>query len=165
MTIDLDSRRPIRKIQGADFAGFPVWEWALHEEETLGQGESFVRPTALDVIPVGQARQFVVGASFTLSDGTVLPGCVELDVRARKIKAQPMFIFLRERQLELGADQTRTTLVHYTKSPDVRPVSWTLAVPVEGQPGVFAGKIRRSLRAALAGLFARKAAASAFVRI
>jgi hypothetical protein len=165
MTIDLDSRRPIRKILGADFAGFPVWEWALHEEETLGQGESFVRPTDLAAIPLGQARQFVVGASVTLSDGTVLPGCVEVDVRARKVKVLPMFIFLQERQLVFGADQTRTTLAHYTKAPDVRPVSWTLAVPVEGQSGAASGKIRRSPRAWLASLLARTPAANAFVRV
>jgi hypothetical protein len=165
MTIDLDSRRPIRKILGADFAGFPVWEWALHEQETLGQGESFVRPTALDAIPLGQPRQFVVGASITLSDGTVLPGCVELDVRLRKVKAAPMFIFLQERQLVLGAEQTRSTLAHYTKVADVRPVSWTLAVPVEGQPGAASGKIRRSLRSRLASLFARTPSASAWVRV
>jgi len=165
MTIDLDSRRPIRKLLGTDFAGFPVWEWALHEQETLGQRESFVRPTALAAIPVDSARQFVVSATFTLSDGTVLPGCVELDVRARKVRAQPMFLFLQERQLAFGADQTRTTLAHLTGVAQVRPVSWTLAVPVEGQPRAASGKIRRSLRACLASLFARTPATSAWVRV
>ncbi|SHH60093.1 hypothetical protein [Massilia sp. CF038] len=155
MTTDLDSRRSIRTISRADFAGFPVWEWALNEEATLGQNESFVRPTALAAIALEQPCQLVVAATFTLSNGACLPGCVELDIRARKVRAVPMFLLLQDRHLELGDEQTLSTLAHFTKVADVRPVAWELAVPVAGQSGPLRGSIRRSLRSRIASLWRR----------
>ncbi|HEY0064260.1 MAG TPA: hypothetical protein VGC21_19240 [Telluria sp.] len=155
MTTDLDSRRSIRTISRADFAGFPVWEWALNDEATLGQSVSFVRPVALDAIPLDEARQLVVAATFTLSNGTCLPGCVELDIRVRKVRAIPMFILLQDRHLALGDEQTLRTLAHFTKTADVRPVGWELAVPLSGHSTPLCGSIRRSLRSRIASLWRR----------
>jgi len=165
MTPDLDIRRSIRKIARADLARYPVWEWALHEEETVGQGESFVRPTSLDCIPLDCARQFVVGATVTLSDGSELPACVEVTVRPRKAQAVPMFIFLRDRQLDFAGPETQTTLAHYTKSAQVRPVRWVLDVPLAGHDAPLGGTVRRSLWTRLTGLLRRTPAHNAWVRV
>lgn len=149
MSIDLQSRRSIRKIARGDFVVFPVWEWALGEEHTQGNGESFVRPTALASVPLDAARQFIVGASATLNDGSVLPACVEVNVRANKVQVVPMFIFLQERHLDFGGAESACVLSLYTKRADAHPVRWELAVPVDGSGVLLRGRVRRSLIARL----------------
>jgi len=155
MTIDLDSRRSIRKIAREDFTAYPVWEWALNEEHTQGQGVSFVRPTALSSLPLDQARHYIVSASATLNDGSVLPACAEVSVRGKKVRIAPMFIFLQDRHLDFGGAETKTVLGHYTRQADAHPVSWELAVPLDGQSAPPRGKVRRSLAARLAQLWKR----------
>jgi hypothetical protein len=149
MTIDLHSRRSIRKIARADFAAFPVWEWALNEELTHGDGESYVRPAALASLPLGPVRQFIVSATATLNDGSVLPACVEVSVRAKKVRIAPMFIFLQDRHLDFGGAETATVLSLYTKRADAHPVCWELAVPLEGGTVPPRGPVKRSMIARL----------------
>jgi hypothetical protein len=155
MTIDLDSRRSIRKIAREDFAAYPVWEWALNEEHTEGHGQSFVRPTALESLPIGLSCHYIVSATATLSDGSSLPACVEVSVRAKKVRIEPMFIFLQDRHLDFGGAATRTVLSHYTKRADARPVSWELAVPLDGETAPPKGLVRRSLVERLAQVWQR----------
>ena len=155
MTIDLDSRRSIRKIACEDFAAYPVWEWALNEEHTEGQGVSFVRPTALASLPLGLDCHYIVSATATLSDGSTLPACVEVSVRAKKVRVEPMFIFLQDRHLDFGGAETRTVLSHYAKRADARPVSWELAVPFDGESAALKGAVRRSLAERLAQIWQR----------
>ena len=156
MTIDLESRRSIRRISAADFAAYPVWEWAINEEDGHGHDEPFLRPTSLDSLPAGRERYFVVGASATLSDDSVLPACAEVRVAASAAQVEPMFIFVQERQLAFGGSETITVLSHYTKQADTRPVRWSLAVPVEGQGAAPQGDIRRSILSRVAGTFRRR---------
>ncbi len=155
MTIDLHSRRSIRKIARGDFAAFPVWEWALNEEQADGNGESFVRPTALRSLALDQERQLIVSASATLNDGSVLPACVEVSVRAKKLRIAPMFIFLQDRHLDFGGAETATVLSLYTKRADAHPVRWELAVPVDGDGTLRSGPVRRSLLARVRQAWAR----------
>ncbi|QYF94824.1 hypothetical protein KY495_06465 [Massilia sp. PAMC28688] len=146
MTLDLETRRPVRLISRADFAAYPVWEWAINEEESLGQGESILRPTSLDSVPLGMPGHFVVGATATLSDGSVLPACVEVHVRTNTAQLAPMFILMPDRHLDFAGQATITVLTHYTKVNGTRPVSWELAVPLAGKTVPPRGKVRESLR-------------------
>ncbi len=155
MTIDPDSRRSIRKIAREDFVACPVWEWALNEEHSDGHGESFVRPTALASLPLGVVRHYIVSATATLSDGSVLPACAEVSVRVKKVLIEPMFIFLQDRHLDFGGTETRTVLSHYIKQADARPVSWELAVPLDGETAPPKGTVRRSLAERLAQVWKR----------
>lgn len=155
MTIDLHSRRSIRKIARGDFLAYPVWEWALNEEHTQGNGESFVRPTELVSLPLGPSRQFIVSATATLNDGSVLPACVEVSVRAKKVRIAPMFIFLQDRHLDFGGPETATVLSHYIKRADAYPVSWELAVPLDGETAPPKGAVRRSMMARLGQVWKR----------
>jgi hypothetical protein len=165
MNLDLDSRRSIRKISRADFAGYPVWEWALHEEETLGQDESFVRPTSLDCIPAEQARHYIVSATATLSEGTILPACVEVTVRKGKVTVAPLFLFLQDRQLPFGGADVVNTLSLLTKVAETRAVRWELTVPLSGQGTPLSGSVRSGWLARLARLLRRPALPSALSRV
>ncbi len=95
-------------------------------------------------------RHYVVGATATLSEGSMLPACAEVYVRTKKVRVEPMFIFLQERQMDFGGPETVTVLSHYTKRPDTRPVSWALAVPIEGQGTPPKGALRKSILSRLA---------------
>jgi hypothetical protein len=149
MTIDLQARRSIRKIARGDFTAYPVWEWALNDEHTDGHGESFVRPTELASLPLGLARQFIVSATATLNDGSVLPACAEVSVRGKKVHVAPMFIFLQDRHLDFGGAETATVLSHYIKRADAHLVRWELAVTLDGESTPPSGKVRRSIIARL----------------
>lgn len=155
MHTDLESRRSIRKISQADFAAYPVWEWAINEGDTLGAGESLLRPTSLDSIGSDPQRQYVVGAMATLSEGSVLPACVEVSMRGNKRQLEPMFIFLQERHLDFGGSETKTVLSHYTKRADTRPLRWTLAVPLAGGTVPPSGLLRESLLSRLTRMWRR----------
>jgi hypothetical protein len=155
MHIDLDSRRSIRKVSCADFAAYPVWEWAINESDALGSGESFLRPTALESIAGDAARQYVVSASATLSEGSVLPACVEVSMRGNKRQLEPMFIFLQDRHLDFGGAETKTVLSHYTKRAGTRPLRWTLAVPFDGETSLPSGMVRESMVSRVARLWKR----------
>jgi hypothetical protein len=155
MTIDLESRRSIRKISQSDFAAYPVWEWAINEGDTLGDGESFLRPTSLDGIGADPQRHYVVSATATLSEGSVLPACVEVSMRGNRRQLEPMFIFLQDRHLDFGGAETKTVLSHYTRRPDTRPLRWTLAVPLAGATALPSGMLRESLLSRVARLWRR----------
>ena len=161
MTIDLDSRRSIRKISCADFAAYPVWEWAINEGDPLGGGESFLRPTSLDSIGAEVGRHYVVSATATLSEGSVLPACVEVSMRGNKRQLEPMFIFLQERHLDFGGAETKTVLSHYTRQAGCRPVRWTLAVPFTGGTVLPSGMLRESVLSRVARLWKRVRLAAA----
>ncbi|MEJ7806697.1 MAG: hypothetical protein WKG03_12365 [Telluria sp.] len=161
MTIDLDHRRSIRKISCADFDAYPVWEWAINEGDPLGGGESFLRPTSLDSIGSEPGRHYVVSAHATLSEGSVLPACVEVSVRGNKRQLEPMFMFLQERHLGFGGKETATVLSHYTGQAGCRPLRWTLAVPFVGGSVLPSGMLRESLLSRLSRLIVRLRRAAA----
>ena len=165
MTIDLHTRRSIRKIARADFDAFPVWEWAINEDQSHGHEESFVRPTALGSLSLELVRQYIVSATVTLSDGSALPGCVEVSVRNGKPHMEPMFIFLQDRHLDFGGAETRTVLCHYTKNPDARPERWQLAVAFDGESAPRQEQVRRSLLSRLAQRWKRVSLAAQRARV
>lgn len=154
MTIDLATRRSIRKVSHADFAAYPVWEWAI-DEENLGNGESFIRPTSLDEVPSKSATHFIVSASTTLNDGTVLPSCLEVSTRGNKQCIEPMFVFLLDRHLDFAGVETTAMLSRYTKRVNIYPVAWQMAVPLSGENALRSGKIRHGLLKRLAQFWQR----------
>jgi hypothetical protein len=160
MTTDLASRRPIRKVTRADLQAYPVWEWALNEDDTGGQGESLIRPTGLDRIPAGSAQQYIVAATAILNDGSRLPACAEVTVGEKRQRVAPLFLFLQEHHLDFGGVETTTMLSHYTKVADTIPLRWELAVPLAAEEKLRSGSVRRGVMARLARLWSRLRAAA-----
>ncbi|NHZ40431.1 MULTISPECIES: hypothetical protein [Massilia] len=155
MTPDLAIRRSIRKVSHADFAAYPIWEWAIDEEVNLGNGESFVRPTSLDAVPLDPLGHYIVAANTTLSDGVILPSCVEVSTRGKKQHVEPMFVFLLDRHLDFAGVETTALLSRYTKRVNIYPVRWEMAVPMAGETRLRSGKVRRGLWERLAQFWAR----------
>lgn len=66
-------RKQVYHLTLADFEQYPVWEFALDEEDIEGQDEATVRPCEMtEADPT--AGIFVVKARFTLNDGTICYG-------------------------------------------------------------------------------------------
>ncbi len=67
-------RKPVNELTPEDLRNYPVWEYALDEEGDEGQDETTVRPYQF-AAPLDPAESmFVIGASFTLADGTLVSG-------------------------------------------------------------------------------------------
>ena len=155
MPTELAIRRPIRKVTGADFAACPVWEWALDEDEHLGGGESFIRPTSLETIPPTPELHYIVAASTTLNDGTVLPSCMEVSIGKGKPRIEPMFLFLLDRHLDFAGAETNTMLSRYKKRSNVYPVRWQMTVLFDGETSLRTGTVRHSLLSKLVHVWRR----------
>lgn len=73
MTINLRTRKPITKLTPADLETFPVWEFALDEEDVEGQDETWVRPVDSSVVPRGK-YSLLVATEFHAACGRSYPG-------------------------------------------------------------------------------------------
>ncbi|MFP5390784.1 MAG: hypothetical protein ACLGI6_04445 [Gammaproteobacteria bacterium] len=145
MTIDLAERKPFSRLTRADFAAFPIWEWADNETGFEAQDESFVRPTAHAIVPTADFAQFLVQASVRLRNGTEMPGCVEVTVQGCRVHCVPTVVFMLDRHLDfVGLESTRL-LSRYTKTPDNSPVKWTLSVLLIGEKKTRSGRVRRGI--------------------
>ncbi|MES2902006.1 MAG: hypothetical protein V4723_19930 [Pseudomonadota bacterium] len=155
MIIDLATRRPIRQVTRADLQAFPVWEWAVNEEEMGGHGESFIRPTQNQCIPTGVTQQYIVAAVAILNDGSHLPAVAEVSVQANKVRVAPLLLFLTEHRLDFYASETLTMLSHFTRQARSWPARWELAVAVEGETRLRSGRVRHGFARRCAFLWAR----------
>ena len=157
MTTDLATRRPIRRIASADFALFPVWEWALGEEQSFGHDQSFVRPTSHEKVPLLDGGHFIVAGSAALNDGSDLPACIEVRVENGKVSFTPMFLLLPDRHLDFTGPETTRVLSQFARRLNTYAVSWTLAVSVgdsdsDKLPGA---RVQRSLPVRVGQLWMR----------
>ncbi len=155
MTTDLATRRPIRRIASADFSVYPVWEWALGEEQTFDHEQSFVRPTPHARVPMQAGGHYIVLGNAVLNDASELPACIEVLVAGGKVEFIPMFLLLPDRHLDFtGAEATRV-LSQYARRLNTYAVSWTLAVPVGESDAIHGAKVQRSLSVKAAQLWMR----------
>jgi hypothetical protein len=145
MAINLSTRKPLRKITREDLAAFPIWEWAIDEEDAGDRDESYVRPTSHASIPTGYFSQFIVAADAELRDGATLPAVVEVTLNEMARSFEPLSVLLLDRHLDFVSVETTRLLSRYTKVVDNYPVRWQLRVPVSGEEKLRRAKVRRSL--------------------
>jgi hypothetical protein len=73
-TLDLRVRRQIYELTPHDLKTFPIWEFRLDETAEGGQDELTIRPFIASG-PLDPAdRMFIVQATFTLADGSMMGG-------------------------------------------------------------------------------------------
>lgn len=71
----LKTRKPIDELTASDLRAYPIWEYALDEEEAEDQDETWVRPVDAQVVRKGQ-WSLTVAAEFRTRAGTTFPGFV-----------------------------------------------------------------------------------------
>lgn len=67
------TRKPVGDLTPSDLEAFPIWEYAIDEEDVEGQDESWVRPVAASKIPAKSYSQ-IVSSSFRTSSGQQFSG-------------------------------------------------------------------------------------------
>ena len=145
MTTDLATRRPIRRITSADFSVYPVWEWALDEEQSFGHDQSFVRPTAHTSVPMMAGGHFIVAGTALLNNGSELPACIEVRIDGGKAAFTPMFLLLPDRHLDFAGPESARVLSQYARRLNTYAVRWSLAVPVGESHEAPSERVQRSL--------------------
>ncbi|MBI2726647.1 MAG: hypothetical protein HYX42_10400 [Polaromonas sp.] len=63
MSATLSTRKPIDQLSVDDLTVFPIWEFAMDEEDIPGQDETWVRPVAAKAVPL-DASSLSVAAEF-----------------------------------------------------------------------------------------------------
>ena len=63
-------RKQVYELSEDDLMEFPVWEFALDEEDEEGQDEATVRPSSAPLPLNTSEARFIVRAKFALADGT-----------------------------------------------------------------------------------------------
>jgi len=76
------TRKPVDELTATDLEAFPVWEFALDEEEVdEEQDETWVKPVATGEVPA-DGSSLSVAAALRLASGQVYPGVMFCDTRA-----------------------------------------------------------------------------------
>lgn len=74
------TRKPIDRLTLADLAAFPIWEFAIDEEDLPGRDETWVRPSKGKVIARGN-NSLSVASAFATASGRRLSGLVGVCTR------------------------------------------------------------------------------------
>jgi len=88
----MDVRKQVYNLTIADMADFPVWEFALDEEEVEGQDEATVRPYVFTPPLDPRDGMFAVRAEFFLADGTSATGYLTPQPAVDLSSIQPIVI-------------------------------------------------------------------------
>lgn len=75
------TRKPVDELTASDLEAFPVWEFAMDEEEDEEQDETWVKPMLAAEVPAG-GFSLSVAAALKLANGHVYPGVMFCDTDA-----------------------------------------------------------------------------------
>jgi hypothetical protein len=129
--MSLETRKAITDLMPADLDAFPVWEFALDEEEVEGQDETWIRPVNAPVVPMNR-YSLPVATEFRAVCGQIYPGfCIvttagrEVEIDAGVILHGPDYLPADDREELLE----RTGLAE----AELFPITYQLRVPIEGE--------------------------------
>ncbi len=88
MAVSLTTRKPVVDLAASDLRRFPVWEYALGEEGTDGQDETWVRPIDSAAIPKDEYSQ-IVAADFWTATGQSVEGFMIVTTAKQPIEIDP----------------------------------------------------------------------------
>ena len=88
MTPTSATRKPVDRLTADDFTAFPVWEYAIDEEEIPGRDETWVRPAGRTRLRRGLYSQLVL-SSFRSSRGDIFPGFMVVSTAVPDPDVQP----------------------------------------------------------------------------
>lgn len=125
--------KPASSLAEADLATHPVWRFVLAGEiDDPEADESFV-VTQSEPPKRGDHASYLVQASYTLDDGTHLPGMVQLDLLGLHVETTPAAVFAAGKSVDpLGRD-TAVRLGRILQSGPRQPVQWMLGVTIDGE--------------------------------
>jgi len=157
MTATFNSRKPIHKLRAGDFRAFPIWEYAIDEEDKPGRDETWVRPVKGHRVRNGVYSQ-LVAAAFTARSGETLNGFMTVNTAGPKIEVLPGVILgrvgfrpiptvsrkLAIRRHNTWAIEVREALAKALRQQEssVFPLSYCLLVTIHGEISPRRGRIK-----------------------
>jgi hypothetical protein len=85
MVATLKTRTPIHRLTLGDLQMFPIWEYAVGEENAVGQGDTWLRPLKSLSIPKGK-NSLTVAADFTMASGRTFRGFVRVSTAEKGVE-------------------------------------------------------------------------------
>jgi hypothetical protein len=143
---NLNTRKTVGSLTLADFAAFPLWEYASDEEGAPDRDETWVRPFAAAVVPLG-AYSIHVAADFLTASGRMYSGFVtastpggEVDICQGVILDGASYLFIPNPEMVLF-QQMREELISTFGEPQeaIFPISYTLRIRIAGETGMRCG--------------------------
>jgi hypothetical protein len=146
--------KPVDELTEADLRAFPMWEYALDEEDTYD--ETFVRPLELASVPL-DSWSIQIAARYWLRSGAEYFGCADVSLAADPQRILPQFIVVGGKSValpyppaadaipdvDLGIDLARHNLPKALGLPieDILPAKFQLLVLVEGEVTLRVGTV------------------------
>ena len=126
-------QKPAHQLSESDFRHAPVWRFMESEEaSSTNADESFV--CAHEAGPMlGEYASYLVSATYTLKNGSLLPGFVELAVLGKMVECTPGAVFAKGKTVESLGKDTALRLQRILKLEGAQPVAWQLDVCVGGE--------------------------------
>ena len=145
------------KLTAGDFRAFPTWEYAIDEEGTGQQDETWVRPVDRPAIPKGACSQ-IVASDFVTSAGRRLQGFMivttahgDVEIEAGAVVGRIGYRVLPHLSRKLAVRRKAPWLVEERDrllsaldqiEDDVFPLRYALRVPVRGERKLREGVLR-----------------------
>lgn len=151
------TRKPVDRMTLSDLETFPIWEYALDEEDAPGQDERTIRPLPIRVVPKGRGSLHVA-AEFTSPAGRIYRGFAGVSTLDGKVEILDAVVLVRRRYLPLPTlsraravrrkalwqnelrDQALRAL--RVKETDLFPLRCVLKVPIRGEAVPRRGVVR-----------------------
>lgn len=156
MPVTLKTRKPVVKLTATDLRIFPVWEYALDEEDKREQDETWVRPVASAAIRNGV--YVIVATDFATHSGRELRGFMivstlggKVEIRAGAVVGRIGYRVIPTLSRKLAAARKcdwalreRDNLVEVLGEPEtaVFPMQYALRVPIRGEKQTRQGILR-----------------------
>lgn len=150
MRVSIRTRKPCDKLKVADFTAFPIWEFALDEEDKPGRDESWVRPVESSFVPKG-AYSLLVATTFVTASGKKLNGFMTVSTDTNQVEiyhAQALgrlkFTSIPEKSRDKWDIEERKKFLKLLGQPEskVYPIQYTLRVMIQGEKTARQGKIK-----------------------
>lgn len=146
MKVSLKTRKPVDQLVAGDLSAFPVWEYALDEEDVEGRDETWVRPVKTKVVPLGQ-YSLLVAADLKVASGRTFGGFVVVTTAEGSVEIIGGVILRESDYLpipspkQFGFEESKGMLLSRLRlsEPDVFPIAYTLRVPIEGEQVLRSG--------------------------
>jgi hypothetical protein len=141
MKATITTRKPCDKLKVGDFLAFPIWEFALDEEDIPGRDETWVRPVEGGVVPKGAFSQFVA-ATFTTATGKKLNGFMmvttadqQVDIDQPMVLARLGYRTIPIKSPDKWAVEERKKFLYAMGQPEsnVFPIKFALLVMIQGE--------------------------------
>lgn len=139
--VSLQTRKPCNELKVSDFAVFPIWEFALDEEDVPGRDETWVRPINSKIVPKG-AYDLFVAATFTTASGRKLDGCLIVNTAGESVEIGEGIVLGRlgyravprkSENKEAIEERKRFVALLGQSASKVFPIHYKLQVVIEGE--------------------------------